>query len=600
MGDSENRNRPQRKRTLAKDSIWMYAAAGLALMIFLALLNMSDHVEIIQSRKDPGYSGIREISCREVRDDSAPAGVKKEYEFSLSDTLENDTYLAFYTVHQYVRVYLEGEQIYCLQPQNSISKTVGSNWVMIPLYREDEGKHMQVEIIPAYESFRNREVQFLTGSQLAVYKACLYGDLPQIILGIVAVFAGLVFIFLAVYIAIKKKRRTEVIWLGMEAFLLGVWRLTDTKFISFLFPEKSIFLFYLSISMLMLLVIPLLKWIETYLSDACCRILDGYCIVTAALGLMELGLQFCGIFDLREVLLVIHLEIACGIGTALGCIVYEKIHKIYRPTVFSEKSFLMICAAGILADGAAFYIKGNSSGLIFSLLAFLIYIIYMCIVLLFDYNEQEAKLAEKDRELAEKERKLTERRISTMMSQIRTHFIFNILTTISGLCKYDPKKADEALILFSRYLRRNIRIIEEEGLIDLRTELAQVEDYIALEQIRFQDMITFEKDLEETGIRIPSLTIQPLVENAIKHGFLEHDRSGTVWLSTTRKNGMYVITVKDDGAGFPPEALEKKDSAGIKNVEYRLKNMADGKLEISSIPGQGTTVSILIPIEEAE
>ena len=121
-----------------------------------------------------------------------------------------------------------------------------------------------------------------------------------------------------------------------------------------------------------------------------------------------------------------------------------------------------------------------------------------------------------------------------------------------------------------------------------------------MEQIRFQDMITFEKDLEETGIRIPSLTIQPLVENAIKHGFLEHDRSGTVWLSTTRKNRMYVITVKDDGAGFPPEALEKKDSAGIKNVEYRLKSMADGKLEISSIPGQGTTVSILIPIEEAE
>ncbi|MBO4980616.1 MAG: histidine kinase [Lachnospiraceae bacterium] len=94
--------------------------------------------------------------------------------------------------------------------------------------------------------------------------------------------------------------------------------------------------------------------------------------------------------------------------------------------------------------------------------------------------------------------------------------------------------ADDALICFSRYLRKNINIIEEEGLIDFSKELAHLEDYIALEQIRFQDMIIFEKEIEETNFKIPPLTIQPIIENAIKHGLVEHGRSGTVRLHTRR------------------------------------------------------------------
>lgn len=187
-----------------------------------------------------------------------------------------------------------------------------------------------------------------------------------------------------------------------------------------------------------------------------------------------------------------------------------------------------------------------------------------------------------------------------MMSQIRTHFIFNVLTTISTYCKSDPKKADDALIRFSRYLRRNIRIIEEEGLIDFQTELEQLEDYIALEQLRFEDMITFAKDIEVTSFRIPPLTIQPIVENAIKHGLLEHDRSGTVTLQTMKEAEYIVITVTDDGVGFVLEECEKEDSVGIRNVRYRLENMVHGSLAIESALGKGTTVTIKIPIEEAE
>lgn len=185
-----------------------------------------------------------------------------------------------------------------------------------------------------------------------------------------------------------------------------------------------------------------------------------------------------------------------------------------------------------------------------------------------------------------------------MMSQIRTHFIFNVLTAISGYCKYDAKKADDALIRFSRYLRRNISIMEDDGLIFFSKELEHLEDYISLEKIRFQDMITFEKDIEEQNFKIPPLTIQPIIENSIKHGLVEHDRSGTVKLHTTKDEENIIITITDDGAGFSPEACEKEDSVGIKNVRFRLENMVKGSLRIESVPGKGTTVTIKLPIKE--
>ena len=212
-------------------------------------------------------------------------------------------------------------------------------------------------------------------------------------------------------------------------------------------------------------------------------------------------------------------------------------------------------------------------------------------------SEQERQLANQEKELAETERKLTERRIAVMMSQIRTHFIFNVLTTISGFCKSDAKKADEALIRFSRYLRKNIKIIEEEGMIDFSAELEQLEDYVALEQMRFPDKILFSKDIEEMNFRIPPLTVQPLVENAIKHGLLEQDRSGMVILRTEREGEMVVITIVDDGVGFVPQEIKSKECVGIRNVRYRLENMAGGSLAIDSTPGEGTKVTIKILME---
>ena len=598
MPDLERGDKPKRNIDLSKLSIVLSIGAGLALMALLVLLCVTDNVEIKRSRKDSGFTRIDDYSCREIRDVDAPIGVRKEYTFSISETLYSDTHLAFYTVHQYVDVYLDGQNIYSLKPsgENWISKTVGSNWVMIPLYREDIGKEIRVTITPVYESFRDREVEFLIGSQMAIYNDRLSRDLPQLILGGMAVFVGIVFICVAGYNLIKKHRGKSLAALGMFSVMMGLWRLTDTRFTPFMLPNRPILLFYVSITMLMLGIVPLIKWLEDRLSKVSRNILDGYCIVASLMCLIQLLLQFFGVRDLRETLFVTHIVIAVGAAAAIGTIILEWVKYPQKFKMLIGKKLPLICVVGVIADVAAFYIKGNSSGLLFSLLAFLLYIVFMGIATMFNYSEQEMQLAEKDRQLAENERKLTQRRITTMMSQIRTHFIFNVLTAISGYCKYDAEKADDALILFSRYLRRNIKIIEEEGLIDFSRELEQVVDYVSLEQLRFPDVITFEKDIEESNFQIPPLTIQPIIENAIKHGLVEHGRKGTVWLHTIREENNIIITITDDGAGFVPEECKKEDSVGIRNVRFRLESMLQGSLMIKSSPGKGTEVTIRIPV----
>lgn len=209
--------------------------------------------------------------------------------------------------------------------------------------------------------------------------------------------------------------------------------------------------------------------------------------------------------------------------------------------------------------------------------------------------QTDLQLAEKDRKLAQQERDLTESRISSMLSQIRNHFIFNTLGVISGYCKIDPEKADEALARFARYLRRNMHYLEEKDMIPFETEAAQIEDYVALEQMRFEDLVEFGEDFQVTDFRIPPLTVQPLVENSIKHGLTRPGRKGNVCILTRREKDTVIIEVIDDGVGFSKEDLEKSGSLGIRNIRYRLEHMAGASLTIESTPGEGTRATIRIP-----
>ena len=207
-------------------------------------------------------------------------------------------------------------------------------------------------------------------------------------------------------------------------------------------------------------------------------------------------------------------------------------------------------------------------------------------------------LEQQKKALVEKEQQIVQARVSTMMSQIRSHFVFNILNAISGMCKYDPEKADNTIVCFARYLRTNINIMEEDGPVPFRTAMQHLEDYVALEQVRFGDRIRFVKDIQVDQFMLPSLILQPLVENSIKYGIKPKPEGGTVTLRTWAEEKLIRISVEDDGIGFDVDKMPSSGSVGIKNVRFRLEQIMHGQLDIQSVPGKGTTVTISIPREE--
>ena len=192
---------------------------------------------------------------------------------------------------------------------------------------------------------------------------------------------------------------------------------------------------------------------------------------------------------------------------------------------------------------------------------------------------------------------LTESRVATMMSQIRPHFIYNTLGSIEQLCNIDPPKAGELVHNFAKYLRGNFGELDNPKPILMSQEMEHVRHYISIESVRFPDM-TFSFEMNSDDFHIPALTIQPIVENAIKHGLMKLPKGGTIRVVSYETDTHYCIMVEDDGVGFDTDVLlDERKHVGIRNIRGRLKAMVNGTLEIESTEGFGTTVLIKIPKE---
>lgn len=203
-------------------------------------------------------------------------------------------------------------------------------------------------------------------------------------------------------------------------------------------------------------------------------------------------------------------------------------------------------------------------------------------------------------ENAHKETELALQRNKQTLSQIRPHFIFNALGSIEELCVVDAKKAESAVHYFAKYLRANMDALGEKDMVTFGTELEHIHNYIWLEKMRFEDELEYLEDIQVADFLIPTLSIQPLVENAVKHGMMGKEE-GTlhVKIRTYQKDNSYVIEVSDDGCGF--DASQKKDDGrshiGMSYAKTSIENRLGGTITIDSVIGNGTMVSIVIPCD---
>ena len=206
-----------------------------------------------------------------------------------------------------------------------------------------------------------------------------------------------------------------------------------------------------------------------------------------------------------------------------------------------------------------------------------------------------------ERERAEKER--FEAEVQVMVSQIRPHFVYNTLSSIAILCDIDPKTAKEAAITFAKYLRANMDALKQKAPVPFEIELEHLKNYLYIEKLRFADALNVEYDIQTTDFELPILSIQPLVENAVKHGVGMKKYGGTVKIVTKETDTAYEVVVSDDGVGFDPEEArirqetksDGKSHVGMENTKKRLKEMCGADIVIESRIGEGTTARVIIP-----
>ena len=288
----------------------------------------------------------------------------------------------------------------------------------------------------------------------------------------------------------------------------------------------------------------------------------------------------------------------------LFCLIKESIsaNKKERWTHAGMALLIIAFEADVIATAAGYW-KG---GLICKYVFFALFVVALFVVLRLipeSINAAERARAlelQRSRLEAEKnivEAQLKESRISIMLSQIQPHFIYNTLGTIERMCLKDPEKAFDLVRNFSLYLRGNFSELDSVTPIRFAEEIKHVEYYVNIEKVRFPDM-RIEYDVETTDFVIPALSVQPLVENAIKHGLMRLESGGTVIIHTYETPTHFCVEVKDDGVGFDTtRPIDEKKHVGLRNIRGRLKAMVNGELILESELNVGTKAVIMIPKE---
>ena len=205
--------------------------------------------------------------------------------------------------------------------------------------------------------------------------------------------------------------------------------------------------------------------------------------------------------------------------------------------------------------------------------------------------------------LEQQERLLLQARMEALQSQINPHFLFNTLNSVASLVRRDPDSAREMIVKLGNILRRLLR--KGDSFVPLREELEFLDDYLDIEVARFgRDKLKVVKELEPASLEhlVPSMILQPLVENAVKHGFSSTVDGGSIYIRSRCAEQRVVIEVEDDGVGMSVTSASTGTGIGMVNVTERLQVVYGDAAEITieSQPGRGTLVRMVLPMLQAE
>ncbi len=509
--------------------------------------------------------------------------------------------LMLYLRHLNAELEVDGERLLTQQPNDALPRSLpsgGRMWRTVLSPGITTRSEITLTLSGVYRQISMRRYDdalshLMMGSEGGLYRLVLRTQGPTLLLALFIISIGLVLLAFSVLYRVWRKPRLQcVLFSSCFAVLGGLWMLFNTlgRYAPLMLPNPGL-CDTLPQLCLCLMAVTAGLYARAMLQTRARHVVSVSLAVATVFTLTALLLQLLDVCDLHQLQFLSLLVIMLCTGVDFTCLFYEllRYRREERSALYVTLAFMPSALCGVIdtvlfALGAAPEFSLFGYGLPITLLLQLFYLLR--------YIQETAKVMRRTQQL---ENQLKQSRISTMLSQIKPHFLYNVLNAISGLCVTDPLKADEAIMLFSTYLRANLNSIDNDALVSFERELEHVKSYVQLEQMRYGERLHVQYDIDCTDFVLPTLSLQPLVENAIRHGIAEKPEGGTVWVSTRRAEGGVCITVTDDGIGFDSESAEQPGSVGLRNIRQRLQYLCSADLSVQSAVGHGTTATIFFP-----
>ena len=567
---------------------------------FMLLLIFSTRQDLFSSRRMEDFSTGWAYSFQEKEGTvTLPASldVPKDTEVTFRKTapeeIREDDAIVFRSRMQYVQVYVGERLAYQFPERELIGRELTSAWNFVRLNESDAGKEIRIVVSSPYDRFSGGMGEMYFGDFNDMVSEIIS---RQMKIGRMSAMIGMVGAVILL-LAVISRRYSLHSWLASQGILLvfvAFWLCGESRLPSGIVGLEAWHYF----AVLSLLFCPM--FMAAYLChrwpDICgkaSRFLFYLCLADVGASLAS---EFLGGPDLIELLPVTVTFMTVSLVYAVPIHILA-VRRKEGEFIRSEIVCLLIIVLAAVAEAARFY---RDSGLVGSLgrVAILIYSVNLLRI-------SVVSLLRKMKENRELARRLRRSRAELMASQIKPHFIYNTLNSIRTLVKVDPEQAQKTVYDFSTYLRSNLENVGERELIPFSDELRHIQAYLNIEKVRFGERLRVAEDIGTKSFQVPPLSVQPLVENAVKHGICARMEGGTVTIRSREEADAYVVEVEDDGIGFDVESIEKRGKVndkfshiGLENIRFRIREIARGRLDIHSRPGEGTKVTVTFPKEE--
>ncbi len=536
------------------------------------------------------YNGKEKVIDIPVRQ-KVDAGDTYEISHVVSWELPFNVRLLYRSLQQEVEIYVDETLIYKYPSEDYIAGLTPNHWNMVELPEDVEGKLLTIRLNSEYEQFSGKIGELYLGEYPVLYSYVRGKYFLQLLVGLVVGVVGSL-IILAGSLVYEKRSYYAEISLGLLFIFTSFWMCGEAK-IPFA-NVSSLTQYFLVFSSLLL--IPALFYLYVYfrMKGRNKKISLKIFWLNFTVFSFCLILQLTGIRDYPAMLPFIHGTIAI----VFLCGIFIMGRELYRKSgIFTVQECILVILflASMGTEMIRFYLDQ------YQLLEIYIRMTMLCYALsvLFGIGVKIYHTEKENRMLA---RMLQESKSALMISQIQPHFIYNTLNSIRTLIRIEPDRAYDMVYDFAKYLRAHIDSLSNEKEVIFFRELEYIESYVNIEKVRFGERLRVEFDIQTTDFYLPSLSIQPLVENAIKHGICKRPEGGTVWIRSyedKEQEGGYVVEVEDDGVGFDVEQWDNakgvKKSAGINNIRFRVEAISNARLFIESEINKGTKATIIFP-----